>query len=374
MMNINTGITENITAFEKERVVALAEECMEKEPINIGDCPAPLSKGGKNEYFSQSDYWWPNPETEDHLPWIRKDGETNPDNFDDHRILLRRMRKVVCAEAAAYKVTGEEKYAEQAVKFLEAWFLTDETRMEPTLNFSQVVLGRFDNGGRRGGIIDTLHLIELPLAIEELKTSKAMTHEILDGLKKWFNDYLDFMLFSKLGKGEFDQVNNHGVAWCVQATLYAKIAEREEVLEICRKRFKEDFLVNQLADDGTFPEEIARTKPYNYSLFIMDLMSILAYFLSTKEENLFQYTTGSGKSLKTGLDFILPVTKDKSLWKFHKDVEHFDSYPTRQIYLLLTAITEENTELLDFWMSFDPDPTDIEVRRNLAMRQPVLWM
>lgn len=366
-------IQQTIIGFERDRVVALAESCMEKQPINIGDCRAPLSKGGPNDYFSQSDYWWPNPDTEDNLPWVQRDGQTNPDNFDNHRILVRRMRKVVCAEAAAYKLTGDERYAEQAVKFLKAWFITPSTRMNPSLNFSQVVLGRFDNGGRSGGIIDTLHFIELPLAIMALEKSTAMDEETFTALKSWFNDYLDFMVHSRLGKGEFDQVNNHGVAWCVQATLYAKLAGRDEVLDVCRKRFKEDFLVNQMADNGTFPEELARTKPYNYSLFIMDLLSILAYQLSTPEENLFDYTTESGNSLKKGLEFILPVTRDKSLWPYHKDVEHYDSFPTRQIYLLLTAMNLKDKDILDFWMDFDPEPSDIEVRRNLAMRQPVLW-
>ena len=243
----------------------------------------------------------------------------------------------------------------------------------PNDYFSQVVLGRNDNGGRRGGIIDTLHFIELPLAIKTLKESEALDSDTFEGLKKWFNDYLDFMVFSRLGKGEFAQVNNHGVAWCVQATLYAKLAGRDEVLDICRKRFKEDFLINQMADDGTFPEELARTKPYNYSLFIMDLLSILAYELSTPEEDLFTYKTMSGKSMLKGLEFIYPVTKDKSQWPYHKDVEHFEAYPTRQIYLLLNALDKDDSDILDLWMSFDPDPTDIEVRRNLAMRQPVLW-
>lgn len=373
-MNTTNKIIETISNFERDRVISLANECLNKEPINIGDCPAPLSKGTINEYFSQSDYWWPNPETEDNLPWIRRDGETNPDNFDNHRILLRRMRKVVCAEAAAYKLTGEERYAEHCVKFLKAWFLDHKTRMLPTLKFSQVVLGRFDNGGRRGGIIDTLHLIEVPLAIEAIKDSDAMSTEIYDGLKVWFNNYLDFMVNSKLGRGEYEQVNNHGVAWCVQATMYARFTKRDDVIEICRKRFKNDFLVNQLADDGTFPEEIARTKPYNYSLFIMDLMSILAFYLSDENDDLYNYSTDKGKSMQLGLDFIIPVTKDKSLWDYHKDVEHFDSYPTRQIYLLLTALYRNDNDLLEFWMSFDPDPSDIEVRRNLAMRQPILWL
>ena len=367
-------IKQTILDFENKRVIKLAEECLKKEPINIGDIHAPLSKGGVNDYFSQSDYWWPNPDTDDHLPWIRRDGESNPNNFDNHRIILRRMRKVVCAEAAAFKITSDEKYAKHAVKFLDAWFLNPKTRMNPSLNFSQVVLGRFDNGGRSGGIIDTLHLIEIPLAIESLKKSKAMSDSIFDGLKKWFNEYLNFMVDSKLGKEECAHTNNHGVAWCVQATLYAKLAERKDVLEMCKKRFKEDFLVNQMAENGTFPEELARTKPYNYSLFIMDLLSIMAYQLSTPNENLFTYKTEKGKSLQDAIKFILPVTKDKSLWPYHEDVEHFESFPTRQIYLLLTSINENNSDRLKFWMSFDPEPTDIEVRRNLAMRQPILWL
>lgn len=364
---------QKIIDSERERVITLAEDCLVKEPINIGDCPAPLSIGGANDYFSQGDYWWPNPDTEDKLPWIRKDGETNPGNFDEHRILLRRMRKIVCAQAAAYKITSDEKYAEQAVKFLKAWFITPKTRMNPSLNYSQVSLGHFDNGGRSFGLIDALHLIEIPLAINALKTSKVMDDSIYSELQSWFNDYLDFMVNSELGNTERLYPNNHGVAWHVQATLYAKFVGRDDLVDQCRLRFKEEYLEKQMAHNGTFPEELARTKPYNYSLFIMDLMAILAYELSTPEEDLFKYKTASGKSLEDALDFIFPVTKDKNLWAYKPDVEHFDAYPNRQVYLLLAAINKNSSEILDVWMSFDPEPTDIEVRRNLAMRQPVLW-
>lgn len=372
MKNIEK-MKQTIINFEHDRIIALAESTLLKEPINIGDKPTPLCKGEANDYFSQGDYWWPDPDKKDNLPWIRRDGESNPNNFDDHRIILRRMRKIVCAQASAFKITSDEKYATQAVRILKAWFLTPSTRMKPALNYSQVVLGLNNDGGRSVGIIDTLHLIELPLAIEALKSSKAMNNEILSGLKNWFNDYLGFMVNSELGIEERVHNNNHGVAWHVQATLYAKLAGRDDILDLCRKRFKEDFLVNQMAEDGSFPEELARTKPFNYSLFVMDLMSILAYELSTEDEDLFQYKTESGKSLQDGVNFIYPVTKDKTLWTYKKDVEHFESYPTRQIYLLLTALNQNNSELLETWMSFDPDPTDIEVRRNLPMRQPILW-
>lgn len=358
---------------ERNRILDLADSCLAKQPINIGDCPAPLSVGGVNDYFSQGDYWWPNPDTEDHLPWIRRDGETNPDNFDDHRILLRRMRKIVCALASAYKITSDEKYSEKAIQFLEGWFVSPKTRMNPSLYYSQVSLGHYENGGRSFGIIDTLHLIEIPLAINALEKSKYMGKKLYIELISWFNSYLDFMVNSELGITERNYGNNHGVAWHVQATLYAKFTGQKDILDQCRTQFKEEYLEKQLASDGTFPEEIARTKPYNYSLFIMDLMAILAYELSTPQDDLFKFKTKSGKSYQDALEFIFPVTKDKTLWSYHKDVEHFESYPNRQVYLLLTAIHNKNQELLDVWMNFDPEPSDIEVRRNLAMRQPVLW-
>lgn len=41
------------------------------------------ASGNKHDYYSFPPYWWPNPDTQDGLPYIRKDGQTNPDANSD---------------------------------------------------------------------------------------------------------------------------------------------------------------------------------------------------------------------------------------------------------------------------------------------------
>ena len=45
---------------------------------------SPRSAGGLHDFFSEGDYWWPDPKNPDG-PYIQRDGMTNPDNFVEHR-------------------------------------------------------------------------------------------------------------------------------------------------------------------------------------------------------------------------------------------------------------------------------------------------
>ena len=56
------------------------------------------------------------------------------------------------ALAAAYKITGERKYADHAAAHLRAWFIDEATRMNPNLQYAQAIQGRFT--GRGTGIIE----------------------------------------------------------------------------------------------------------------------------------------------------------------------------------------------------------------------------
>lgn len=364
--------TQTPPAEESPSLVAVRAEEALSHPIRcITDERAPLSGGGPHDYYSNGDYWWPNPQTKDGLPYIQRDGETNPGNFDVHRHILRQMRSDVCSLALGYRLDKEERYAQRAVKLLTAFFLDPETRMNPSLTYAQAIPGICP--GRGIGIIDTLHLAELPFAIETLQDSPAMDSSTYQGLKDWFAQYLGWMLTSRNGIEEASATNNHSVCFFVQAAAFALFTDNLPVVEMCRHRFQ-THLMAQMDSNGGFPRELARTKPYNYSIFVLDNMVTLCQILSSPEDDLWEFRNEKGLSIQDGINFLLPYLQDKSAWPYAKDVMHFDAFPVRSSFLLFAGCRLGREELLRLYRSL-PDPfSPDEVSRNNAIQYPQLLL
>lgn len=209
-----------VANFDRQRIFRLADQALGAAPISITQFPAKLSEGGPHDFYSNGDYWWPDPNKPDGLPYVRRDGQSNPDNFSAHRMALRNMRDAVTALAAAYAIDGPEKYAEKAVALLKVFFL-EAAKMNPSLLYTQAIPGR--SSGRGVGIIDTLHIAEVPPAIMAIDKSKAMTPDIREGLKKWFADYTQWMTAHPYGLDEMNAKNNHSVAYVVQLAAFARL-------------------------------------------------------------------------------------------------------------------------------------------------------
>ena len=331
-----------------------------------------MSEGGPHDFYSNGDYWWPDPSKPDGLPYIQRDGESNPNSFSAHRMAVREMRDAVAALGAAFKLTGDDRYVTKAVELLRVFFLDEQTRMNPNLQYAQAIPGR--SAGRGIGIIDALHLIEVPMAVEAIQKSSKFPPQVLSGLKKWFGDFADWMVTSKNGQEEAKAKNNHAVAYFLQLAVYAKFAGDEKKVAECRRQFKEVFLPEQMAADGSFPRELARTKPYGYSIFQLDNLVTLAQVLSTREDDLWKFSLPDGRSAKKAMEFLYPYLADKSKWSKKPDIAAWEAWPSRQPCLLFAGLAYDEQRYLELWKKLPPDPKDDEVKRNIAITQPVLWV
>ncbi|OGV00458.1 MAG: alginate lyase, partial [Ignavibacteria bacterium RIFOXYA2_FULL_37_17] len=283
-----------------------------------------------------------------------------------------RMSIQVAALTAAYKITNEVKYAKQAVKHLLAWFINDETKMNPNLLYAQAIKGRFT--GRGIGIIDTIHMTEVAKSIILLGKTGFIQSSDLAAIKKWFRNYIEWLTTHQYGKDEMNAKNNHGTCWVMQVAAYAELVGDEDKLEFCRERFKKILLQDQMAEDGSFPQELRRTKPYNYSLFNLDAMATICQILSNEKDNLWAYTLPDGRNMKKGIEFMYPFIADKLKWKYPSDVMYFEFYPVRQPSLLFGGISYNENKFIELWKKLNPDPDNEEVIRNFPVRQPVLWL
>lgn len=369
--NTHTDWNKNVDAALGEVIKENAIWASEQEPQTITDFVCDRSAGGVHDFYSEGDYWWPNP-SDPEGPYIRRDGETNPDNFVSHRLAMIRFSKIIGSLASAYVATGDDKYVQLAFKHLNAWFVDTTTMMAPNLLYAQAIKGVTQ--GRGIGIIDTIHLMEVAQGICCMQNSKYADPGDMATIKKWFSEYLTWLTTHKNGIDEMNAKNNHGTCWVMQVASFASLTGNEEILEFCRKRYKEVLLPNQMAEDGSFPRELERTKPYGYALFNLDAMATICQILSTEKDNLWTYTADKGQNMKEGLEFMYPFIKDKSIWTYPQDVMYWNDWPVAQPALIFGAVAYNDISYFDLWNQLDHNPTVAEVERNLPIRNPLIWL
>jgi hypothetical protein len=352
----------NVVAFDRKRVLAAAGKYLREQPMTVTASSSDRSAGGKHDFFSEGDYWWPDPNNPGG-PYIQRDGMSNPDNFVDHRRYLMRLSVQVPALVAAWRINKEQRFADHAARHLNAWFVNKDTRMNPSLQYSQAIHGRVT--GRGTGVIDTIHLVEVARAIELLPG--------MNDVRAWFADYLKWMTTHPYGIEERDTKNNHATCWVMQAASFARLTGNAEIAQFVRDRIKNVLIPGQLALDGSFLEQLRRTKPYGYSLFNLDAMAAICQILSTPQDNLWKFELSDGRGMRKALEFMVPYIRNKSNWPHPTDVMYAKEWPMRQCALLFGGLAYDRSDLLGLWKTLPADSAVDEVIRNFFIRQPVLW-
>jgi hypothetical protein len=357
------------TARERTRVLAAASKYLRQSPITVTASISTRSAGGPHDYFSEGDYWWPDPANPGG-PYIQRDGMSNPNNFDDHRRALMRFSVQMPALTAAYTLTKEQKYAIAAEKHIRAWFLSRQTRMTPALRYAQAIHGR--STGRGTGIIDTIHLVEVARALERLDGAPGWSRDDAAMARQWFADYLEWMTTDQNGKDECDTTNNHATCWVMQVAAFAHLTGNRTLLDDCRMRFK-TVLLEQMAPDGSFPRELQRTKPYGYSLFNLEAMATICQILSGPDDDLWAFELPDGRGMRKAMAFMVPFMKNKHSWPKPPDVMYGEYWPMREASLLFAGVALKRPDYIELWSTLPADSDVEEVIRNFFIRQPLLW-
>lgn len=354
----------------RSQVKIQATWALQQLPVTITAESSSRSAGGKNDFFSEGDYWWPNTVSVD-SPYVQRDGMTNPDNFTTHRLAMIRFSKIMGALGSAYILEQKKEYVVAAMKHANAWFVNPETRMNPSLLYAQAIKGRFT--GRGIGIIDAIQLMEVAKTLEIMQTSNLADPFVIASTKQWFSNYLSWLTTHKYGIDEMNAVNNHGTCWVMQVSCFAKFVGNDSLMNFCRERFKTVLLPVQMAADGSFPKELARTKPYGYSLFNLDAMTTICQILSTKENDLWSYKLPDGRCMQKSLSFIISFVQDKKIWPYKQDVMYWNQWPVAHPFLVFGAAAFNDQLLFNTWKSLEHAPTEEEVIRNLPVRNPLIW-
>lgn len=312
---------ETLLQAADERLLREADQALYVGPFSVVDKEAVPPSGDQRDYMSQAPYWWPDPEREDGLPYVRRDGEVNPDGAAFDRGALGALCSALSTLAPAYFFSDLERFAEHAGLLLRTWFIDEATAMNPHLEYGQAIPGRCT--GRGIGLIDTHGFGWLVEMVGLLGASPAWTRDDQRVLEDWFGAYLDWLLKSEHGREEAAQKNNHGTWYDAQVASLALFVGRDELArEICAASAPRRIEM-QIEADGRQPLELARTRSLDYCAMNLTAFFDLADLGRRVEVDLWGHEGEGNRSIRRAFYWLVEHAVDAA-WDFAQ-VSPFDA-------------------------------------------------
>lgn len=335
-----------------DRALRDADKLLDEPDPTVVDKGVTPPSGDKHDYISMGRYWWPNPDTKDGLPYVRRDGHSNPELKKFDRDRLGRFSANLRRLTGAYLLAGRTEHARKMASMLRTWFLNERTRMNPNGTYAQMVPGRNDGLGRPEGILDLYSLIDAVDAATVLERDNLLSKKEMKALRTWFSAYVDWLLTSESGKGEYAAKNNHGIAYDVQTVVYARFAGRDEVARELIETFAERRLEKQIEADGKQPRELARTTAFGYSTYNLTHMLDMCVAARTMGMDLYDAADGA---IDRAIGYLIPFlgNQEQFPYKQIKDWRGVEQNFAQQ--LLRASRLKENAEYRRLYEQYKPE-------------------
>jgi Alginate lyase len=271
-----------------------------------------------HDYFSLAPYFWPDPEKPDGIPYIHRDGVRNPEkDLVSDNLEISRMVSAVRHLSLAYHITGDEKYARGAARFLRGFFLDPATRMNPNMEHAQAIMGV--NSGRGSGMIDVFCLSYLPDCITLIAPSHSWSNKDARGMRRWWHDYADWLRTSPKGGAEARNPNNHGFYYDLQLSCVLLGAgdpgeARKHLLAHLAER-----LDRQITPSGEMPREEARPTSWHYCNYAVTGICYAGTVARCLGIDIWTHRAPDGSgSIRKAMLFLVPFIDHGTAWKFRE--------------------------------------------------------
>lgn len=336
---VSSLVAQHFTNFENEWVEEVKSKLVKTDPLYVSAYEKLLARtnvamaegsftvmaktqvppsGNKHDYLSLAPYFWRDSSKVNGLPWIRKDGQVNPEtrgdnvDYDVKNHFFRNVRIL----ALAHFFSGEKKFALKAEELLEVWFLNPSTKMNPNLNYAQGIPGL--NDGRCFGIIEFSGISGVISAIELLEMKNALKAKTSKELRNWLSEYLRWLQISEFGIEEKTRSNNHATYYDGQVVCILLFLDRKEEAVEVLESVKMNRIAAQIKPDGSQPHELARTNGLSYSTMNLRGFTQLAYYGKRNGVDLWNFKSENGASIQKAYAFLAPYASGEKKWNYQQ--------------------------------------------------------
>ena len=298
-------------------LVSLADGDLLLKPPTVMTKEYIPASGSKHDYVSLARYAWPDETQPNGLPYVMRDGVSNPELKKFDRNKLSAMANAVYRLSLAYYFSGEEKYAQKATELIRVWFIDKKTKVNPNLRFAQHIPGKAD--GRCYGVIDAYSYVKMLDGVQLLEKSKSFTQKDSKLLKAWFSQLLKWLLTHPQAIEESYQKNNHATAYDVQVAAYALYTGNKKVFSDIVDNFSKRRIATQIMPDGKQPYELRRTLAFGYSQYNLTHIIDLMLMIKHQGVDFRQYCVSGEHSFFKAMDFLAPyMGKSVSDWPYQQ--------------------------------------------------------
>jgi len=354
LRNVKQSLSKEAYATAYRQLLHDAERQLTQEPLSVIMKEKTPASGDKHDYMSQARYFWPDPTKPDGLPYIARDGESNPELEKLDRVRLGRMANAVTTLSLAWYFSGEEKFARKAAELIRVWFFNADTRMNPNLNYAQMIPGHNNGKGRCYGVIDTYSFVEMLDAVQLLEQSESFTSADSKQLKDWFSQLVNWLLTSEQGQEESRQLNNHSVAFDTQIVSFAIFSGNIPVAERVLREFPEKRIFKQIEPDGSQPQELRRTLAFGYSEYNIQHMIDIFVMGGKLGISVQNSTSPDGRNFYKAVDFLVPYFgKGVSDWPYQQisEWDYKQSEFAKDLYRIY-LLNPSRTDYLDLYRRY----------------------
>lgn len=273
---------------------------------------------------------------------------------------LKFASRVIASLAAAYLLTKDDTYAEEAANRTLLLLYPGNDPLLPTQLVS------------RENIIDWVPFAEIARASSFLADSPAFTAHS-EKFLRLLSTALQVLSHDPNAQLARDTKDHRASAWLLIASALARATRDEAQLDQLRLRFKRPTLRNQIAADGRFPQEVATENPYRNSLFNFDLLAGACQLLTSPYDDLWSFELPDGPGMRSVAAYLYPVIRDRAKWGFPADATHYRDLPGRRPALLFAGRAYDRPEYVELFRSQSIAPPPADIAYSFPITQPLLW-
>jgi hypothetical protein len=336
-----------------------ADSLLTMKPLSVTDKEQTPPSGDKHDFLSMGPYWWPDSTKSDGLPYIRKDGQRNPEYYTiSDQLFFGNIVQAVEKLSIAYAIAKDPRYSAKASELLRVWFLDEKTRMNPNMNHAQYIPGI--NTGRGIGIIETRYTFKILDALCLLESSSEWKKSDREKMTNWISAYFQWLTTHQYGIDESNEKNNH--VQTVSLALY--LGKKDYAMRILEEA-KTKRIAVQIEADGKQPLELARTRSWSYSTMNLSAFFHLATLAERAGVDLWGYKNPDGGSIRKALDYLLPFAINMSEWKFQQISKTDDD---ALLKLLIIAQNKFDKKIYSEWMNkIYPNPSKLTIEKEISV-------